>query len=383
MPIASPEIVPIKIAFCITDLNPGGAERALVQLVTRLDRLKWEPRVYCLAGPGQLVDVLEDAGIPTICLGARRWWHAGVVWKLFWELRKFQPQLIQTFLFHANLVGRIAAWMASVPHRISGIRVAERRRKIYLWLDRWTESLVEKHVCVSQSVAEFSRGSGRLSRQKIIVIPNGVDAELFRAATPLDLCSLGLAGDFDTWLTVGRLDPQKGPYDLFESVRKLSPAHPRLRLLWAGEGPLRESLQAWIDTHQLQDVIRLIGWRDDVPRLLRSVQGFVLASRWEGMPNAVLEALAAGLPVVSTRVEGVEEIVQHETTGWLAPVCDSSEFARIWGQVLDAPALRGCVAAAGQRLVMQNFSWDEMVRRYVALYEQLLGTAAMRGGIRS
>jgi glycosyltransferase involved in cell wall biosynthesis len=362
----------IKIAFCITDLDPGGAERALVQLVTRLDLQRWQPRVYCLGKRGSLVDVLEAAEIPTVCLGARRWWQASIVWRLYRHLRSFQPRILQTFLFHANLAGRVGGWMAGVPHRISGIRVAERRRKTYLWLDRWTESLVEQQVCVSQSVQQFSRQDGRLSPDKLTVIPNGVDFEKFSLAQPLDLSAWGMTNELDVWVTAGRLDPQKGPYVLFDAVRRLAPTHPRLRLLWAGAGPLRDELQAWIYSQKLQHVIQLIGWQDDLPGLLRAAQGFVLASQWEGMPNVILEALAAGVPTLSTRVEGVEEIIQDGTTGWLAPVGDSVEFARVWSQILDNPERRRSVAVAGQRHVRLNCSWEQMAQRYVALYEQML-----------
>lgn len=376
MAIAPRDTCPTRIAFCVTDLDPGGAERALVQLVTRLDRQRWDPRVYCLTGPGRLVEDLERAGIPTVCFGARRRWQVAVVWKLFRALREFQPTLIQSFLFHANIASRFAGWLAGVPHRISGIRVAERRRKIYLWVDRWTESLIERHVCVSQSVADFSIHPGGLTPGKLMVIPNGVNAEQFSSLAPLELGAWSITTDADVWVTAGRLDTQKGPWVLFEAVRTLSTAYPRLRLLWAGEGPLRQELQTWIDSHQLQHIIQLIGWRDDLPRLLKAAHGFVLTSNWEGMPNVVLEAMAAGLPTVSTRVEGVAEIIENGVTGWLAPVGDSSEFARIWSQVLDNPKQREQVASAGQRHVRETFSWDEMERRYAGLYEQVLNQDA-------
>jgi glycosyltransferase involved in cell wall biosynthesis len=366
------EAAPIKIAFCITDLDPGGAERALVQLVTRLDRSKWEPRVYCLSPAGSLTGALEAAEVPTVCLGMRRWWHVHVLWKLFLALRKFKPQIVQSFLFHANIVGRIAGWLARVPHRLSGIRVAEHRRASYLRLDRWTERLVQRQICVSQSVADFSVKSGCLSPQKLVVIPNGVDLALFSSAFPFDFQVLGFEEEADVWITVGRLDAQKGPFVLLEAVHKLAPLYPNLRLLWAGAGSLKQEMQEWIEARGLQHVIRLIGWREDVPSLLRASKGFILASQWEGMPNVVLEAMAAGLATITTRVEGVEEIIQNAATGWLAPIGDSVELARVWSDVLEHPELRLQVAAAGQAHVGREFSWEKMVQRYEELYQTLL-----------
>src|SRR5690349_20961118 len=121
--------IPIKIAFCITDLDPGGAERALVELVTRMNRRIWKPHVFCLSKPGPLVATLQDAGIETTCFGARNARSILTVYRLYRALKSLQPALVQTYLFHANIAGRIAARMARVPYVVSGIRVAERRSK--------------------------------------------------------------------------------------------------------------------------------------------------------------------------------------------------------------------------------------------------------------
>lgn len=362
-------IIP-RIAFCITDLDPGGAERALVQLVTRLDRTQFEPHVICLAPPGKLTEPLQTAKIPVICLGARRWWDVSLFWKLSRELKRLQPALLQTFLFHANLAGRLAGWRARVPHIVSGIRVAEQRRNLYLKLDRWTESLVEQHICVSQAVADYSRDRGGLDPTKLRVIPNGVDYETFSTAAPRDLSPWKITADDEVWVTVGRLDTQKGPWDLLAAVEKLHQRHSHLKLLWAGEGPLRQQMQVWINQHGLHDAIQLIGWQDDIPGLLRAARGFVLGSHWEGMPNVVLEAMAAGLPVISTNVEGVSEIITAGETGWL--VNDGQDFASCWDTVLKDRTAARQIAAAGQQRVRDRFTWDAMARRYTDLYHELL-----------
>lgn len=348
-----------------------------MQLVTRLDRRRFEPHVICLAPPGGLLATLQAAQVPVTCLGARRWWDVRLLWKLKRELKRLQPALLQTFLFHANLAGRLAGWRARVPHIVSGIRVAERRRNVYLRLDRWTESFVEQHVCVSQAVANYSREHGGLDPKKLRVIPNGVDFERFATAAPLDLSHWGISADDEVWVTVGRLDPQKGPWDLLNAVQKLHAKHPKLKLLWAGEGPLRNRMQEWINQHRLQEVIRLIGWQDDIPGLLRAAQGFVLCSHWEGMPNVVLEAMAAGLPVISTNVEGVSEIITHAQTGWL--VNRGDDFSSGWNTVLQDKSTASQVAAAGQQRVRKHFTWDEMARQYMDLYDDILHKQANGG----
>lgn len=361
---------PIRIAFCITDLNPGGAERALVQLVTRLDRQRFDPHVICLSPPGRLAAVLQAASVPVTCLNARSRRDLGVVWRLSRTLQELRPAVLQTFLFHANLAGRLAARWAGVPHVFSGIRVAERRRNAYLRFDRWTERWVDRHVCVSHAVADFSRDTGRLDPRKLVVIPNGVDYSRFAQAAPLDLSGWKVTSTDEVWVTVGRLDPQKGPWDLLQAVKTLHRTRPQLKFLWAGEGPLRNEMQDWIQAHGLLEVVQLIGWQEEIPGLLRAARGFVLSSRWEGMPNVVLEAMAAGLPVVSTRVEGVAEMITHGQTGWLVP--DGGDLAACWEYALNHPVETAVVARAGQQRVREHFTWDAMARQYMDLYEEAL-----------
>jgi hypothetical protein len=151
---------PIRIAFCITELDPGGAERALVELVTRLDPAQFEPAVFCLGPRGALAVDLERANIPVMCLGATRARDVWILFRLRKALRAFRPVILQTWLHHANILGRIAGRLARVPIIVSGIRVAEQRSAWRLRMDRLTQSLVDAHICVSQDVAAFSKSKG-------------------------------------------------------------------------------------------------------------------------------------------------------------------------------------------------------------------------------
>src|SRR5262249_13351685 len=149
---------PVRVAFCITDLEVGGAERALVELVTRLDRARFAPSVVSLQplpvdAARSLVPTLEAAGVAVRSLNGRgSRGGVGGLGALTRLWRAERPQLVQTFLYHANILGRLAAWRAGVPHVVSGVRVAERRGRLRLRVDRWTDRLVERHVCVSRAV---------------------------------------------------------------------------------------------------------------------------------------------------------------------------------------------------------------------------------------
>ena len=158
--------------------------------------------------------------------------------RLATDSRGWQPDVVQTFLFHANILGRMAAWQAGVPHVVSGIRVAERRSGWRLCADRWTDRLVDRHVCVSQAVADFSQLEGGLPASKLLVIPNGVDVSRYDGAQPIASADLGVP-PARRWITfVGRLDPQEGLEWLLEEAPNGWPSIADHDLLIVGDGPL-------------------------------------------------------------------------------------------------------------------------------------------------
>ena len=365
---------PVCLAFCITDLDPGGAERALVQLVTRLDRTRWQPHVFCLSSPGALVEELSKADVPVICLGAQHAWQVWILGRLVRQLRRLKPKLLQTFLFHGNLLGRLAGRLAGVKHIVSGVRVAEQRSRVPLWLDRITNSLVEHNVCVSQSVADFSVRHGGLAADKISVITNGVDADRFANAEPADLAEFAIPPTSKTVIAVGRLDPQKGPTFLIDAAEQLIPKHDDLHVLFVGAGPLDEELRRTVRDRNLADRIHFAGWRPDVAALLKAAYCLALPSLWEGMPNVALEAMAAGLPVVASRVEGTGELIDNGKTGLLVAPSSAAEFQSALNQLLcDVDAAKS-IGRAAQTSVRQHHDIDAKVAEYERLYLSLLAS---------
>ena len=193
---------------------------------------------------GKLADELEAAGIPVTCYDLSTWNLPLMLWRLRSALRNTRPAIVQTFLYHANILGRIAArdWLASATV-VSGIRVAEKRSRFRLWLDRVTDRFVQRHVCVSQSVAKFSHEVGGLPLAKLDVVPNGVDVDRFAKAKPADLSQFGVPRDAFVVLSVGRLEEQKAPDMLLEAVSPLLPPNDNLHLLYVGNGPLESTLR--------------------------------------------------------------------------------------------------------------------------------------------
>lgn len=364
---------PVPIAFCITDLDAGGAERALVQVVTRLNPAEWTPAVYCLGPRGVLADEFESREIRTVCLGARSSRPLSAINRLTAELRTQKPRLLQTFLFHANMTGRIAGWRAGVPIVVAGIRVAEREKRWHLWCERMTRRLVTHSTCVSQAVAEFGFAHGGLRRESTTVIENGVDAERFATAAPADLAEFGIRAGERTLLFVGRLHVQKGVMVLLEAIAPLLERNADLHLLIVGTGPLEKSMRERAKTFSSAGRIHFAGPRSDVPNLMRASTALVLASLWEGQPNVVLEALAAGLPVVATAVDGTAELVREGKTGWIAKPDSATSLREAIERCLnsDPEAVRSRSLAL-QGSIAERFTWDGCSRSYADLYRTLL-----------
>ncbi len=365
---------PVGLAMVITDLDVGGAERALTALATRLDPSRWRVGVFCLGGPGRLAEVIRGAGVPCECLDVSRRRPLQAVARLARHLRRFHPDLVQSFLFHANLASRLASPWAGRPWVVGGIRVAERQRRWHLILDRLTSRLAVGSVCVSRGVLRFSRDVGGLDPSRLAVIPNGIDPAPYDAAEPVPRAAIGVPDDAHLALYVGRLDPQKGLPDLLDAAERVIDRRPGWHLALAGDGPDRDWLLGQLASRPaLTGRVHWLGPRDDVPGLLKSADVLVLASLWEGMPNAVLEAMAARRPVVGTAVEGTEDLVVPGRTGWLVPPRDPDALYRALAEAADDPARRKRLGDAARVRVEQEYSIDVTVAAYERLWAGVLG----------
>ncbi|MHC4405661.1 MAG: glycosyltransferase [Planctomycetota bacterium] len=369
----------LRVALCITDLDIGGAERCLVELATRLDRDRIEPVVYCLkplpeSDEASCVPALRAAEVDVHCLNARRAWQMPrVVRGLKQRLLRQKPDVVQTFLFHANMAGRIASRRAGVPRVVSGIRVAERQHRWHLWTDRLTSNLVDRYVCVSEAVARFSTERGKLPAEKVVIIPNGIDVRSYPAAQATDLTAYGVPAGQRAITYVGRLDPQKGVPWLMETARQWLPQLPDCDLLVVGGGRDRPKLERFCRRNGLSDRVHFAGWRPNVPEILAASSLLVLPSVWEGMPNVVLQAMASRLPVLATDVEGVRELLGADDDAQIAPYGDSTAFSERLTTLMADARLASRLGQENRERVEGTFTIERMVAAYQDLWESLVG----------
>lgn len=302
----------------------------LVELATRLDKSRFEPFVCSMKprpneGDYHLLDVLNDAKIPIefadIASIATLPCKMAKLRKIF---KKQKPHVCQSFLFHANFFSRFAARSAGVPVVISGIRVAEHEKKWHLRLDRMTQGLVDRYVCVSKGVAAYTAKQGGIAQRKIVAIANGIDSADYENADKADLTQCDCADEKRKIIVIGRLHRQKGIDWLLQTTPHWLLQRPDCGLLIVGDGPERDTLMRAAAKLPCCDRIRFLGQRRDVPQLLAASDLLLLPSRWEGMPNVVMQAMASGLPVLAAEVEGIDELLMCRRQSQAAN-CDAND----------------------------------------------------------
>lgn len=371
---------PIRIALITTELGVGGAEKCLTAIAARLDRREFSPQVYCLAPPpdpqrAALLRLLQEANVPThFACASRSWQLPAVVRKLRGMLRAQAPQVVQTFLFHGNVAGALAS--AGLPEAalVCGARVAEPRPWRLRW-ERMATRRAAKLVCVSQSVADFYHQRAGFARHRLEVIANGVDRTALAAVPPAPLDAFLPPAEEPPIVAVGRLDRQKGFDWLLEAMAELFARRPEQRLLIVGDGPEKRRLMDMAASQAtLRDRVAFALWQENVLGILKSAKMLVMSSRYEGMPNVLLEAMAVGLPVVATQAEGVLEVLGPLAEAQSAPAGDRAAFLQAVERILSDASLAGQLGAANQARIASQFDLDAMVRRYEALYRSLQKT---------
>jgi glycosyltransferase involved in cell wall biosynthesis len=349
-------------------LRPAAGDASLRSVEARAGDYRIESRRL-------LIDRLAAADIPVHFLELNRSWQfvPGVV-RLAGMLRAQRAEIVQSFLYHANVASAFAARLAGVKRLVTGIRVADPRRS-RAWIERWATCNASAIACVSQSVAEHCRRRG-FPAKKLVVIPNGIDLDRWRDAKPADLSRFGIPAGRRVLLYVGRLDAQKGLDRFLRGLPGLLVQLPGHDFLLVGEGDqaplLREIDIRFADQAELPSRIHFAGWQDDIPGILAASDLLILPSRWEGMPNAILEAMAAGKPVMASRAEGVLELLGDASAEQTGEFGESGEIPAAMIEILTNSAIANDLGRRNRERAIQQFSMEKMV----AGYERLLFAVA-------
>lgn len=347
---------PLTIVLAVPTLEVGGTERQLVRLAREFTERGHRVRVVVLSQRGPLAADLEAAGVVVHSLGLPR--PAGVVRLLGlpWKLRQWRVDVTHAFLFWPSVLVLPAARVAGIRHRISGrrnlgsdIRGPVRRVLAYV-ANRSTTAMIAN----AQAVAETVPRGGRPA--VLWVVPNGVDAPAGRASASTSPAAGAL---------VANLIAYKGHADLLDALARLD--NPPVVHCF-GEGPERSAIEARARSLGLEETLQLHGHVRDVGRRLIEMQFALLVSHEEGLPNAVLEAMAVGLPVVATAVGGTPELIAHGRTGLLVPPRDPVALSVAIASVASDAELRERLGTAARREVQDRFGWSRCVEAHLEIY---------------
>lgn len=370
-----------RLLFVIDNLRPGGAQKALLAMAVAARKAGIAPEVWCLGGSSEIEDLFTAAGVPV--LGARGSALKTLLTPLWLPcyIRRRKVDIVQTFLFHSDVAGRLAARAArltrcgKLPVVVSSVRATNIRNHWWQFtLQRMTAPLADAFTAVSARTLDFAAEREGVDRGRAQVIANGIDLTPFaappdRAATRR---SLNLPDDAFVFGTLGRLHEQKGHTHLLDAAARIAAQHPKAVFLIAGYGPLEAQLKSRAEALGLRDRVRFLGYRTDAVALLAAMDVFVLPSLWEGMSNAILEAMAAGRPVIATAVDGNVDQVDDGRTGLLVPPADAPALADALDRLARDPQLAGEMGRLGRERAERDFSLSRMTEAYVTLYRRLL-----------
>lgn len=371
----------IRLLFVAGNFVTGGAERHLLEMWRRIDRDRFDVHIAVLKKEGAFTPAVEALGLPIHDLEVGRRLYDGTglrgLLRLISVVREFRPDIVHGYLFGANLFAALAGRLCGVPVVVVAKRnvdAFETGRQIAV--QRLAHRLATHVTAVSAEVALSSVALG-VPRERVTVIENGVDVARFDGLTTSG-AGLGLperAASVPLLGAVACLAPRKDFGTLLRALAILRDAGRDWRMAIVGEGPDRPMLEALSAELGLGERIAFLGERSDVDRLLPAFDVFTLSSREEGIPNALLEAMAAARACVVTRVGGNAEVLEDGRTGWLVPPQDPSALARALEEVLAHPDEGRRRAAAAREAMVTQRSIDAMVRRHEDFYQRALGLA--------
>ncbi len=382
----------IRVAILIGQTGLGGYERQLFLFLKYSDKRLFDYHIIVLNRSKHYTydQVIRAMGVQVWELPSSLQAPSQRLFGIYRLLRKIGPQILHSWSFYANPYAALGGALAGVPLRIGSQRnepfspVVRSLPPLHRWLAyRSVSDLVVNAKNTAEQIARMGYPQARIH-----LVYNGVELLDLSQPSSVDLSAYDVLPDHRIVATVGNLQRRKNQHMFIDAMAQLLPSLPDVRCLIIGqpvpkEPHMWEELQEHIDRLQLSDKICLTGVRNDVPQLMRRLAVFCLTSqKGEGLPNVILEAMAAGCPVVATRIAGVPEVIQNRTNGFLVDSEDATALASIVSQLLSGPALAARIGAAGRVTVENRFSCEKMARTLENLYSHILGIGLNRIDLR-
>ena len=370
----------LHILHGVLSLDCGGVERIVVDLTRQALSGGRRVTVICLERPGTLADEIVSLGAEVLCLHKPPGLRRELVDQAASFLRRQRPDVIHTHQIGALWYLGQAARQLSIPtlHTEHSDHVGHAKgwwRKLKTRL-MWHRAgrLAARFCCVSEDIARSARRLGTVPSNKVQVVLNGIDVDRYaddcqRAAVRAEL---KIPADATVLGTVGRLAEVKRQDLLLRAFGSLSVDFPRLNLLLVGDGPERQSLEQLAASLDVRDRVIFAGYQASPQRFLAAMDIFALTSRLEGLPLALLEAWATGLPAVASAVGGIPQVVETGRTGILFPGGDLAALEIALRELLLDPAKRRQLGAAGRDKVRETYSLERMAAEYDACYQRIL-----------
>ena len=372
-----------RIMKLITGLSAdGGAEVQTVQLALRLKKRGWDVSLVSLRQPVSIPPALAEAGIEVSSAGVRdgKDVFAGLL-RLIRLVRERRPHILHSHMTHAALAARAVRVIQRVPvvigtlHGLRMYNVSGTGFKGRELMYRLSDRLSDLTTAVCGAAASYYAQARVVAPERLRVVANGVDVDTFRPdpqARDSVRRELGVDGEF-VWLSVGRFVRVKDHAGMLRAFARFRVRHPRSLLLMAGAGRGGEHLRRLASELGIQDSVRFLGTRTDIPNLMNAADGLVLSSKFEALPMVLLEAGACALPAVATRVGGNPEVIADGVTGFLAPVGDPAALAETMSRLASLPCLeRQRLGQAARERIVREYRFDAVIDQWEALYWSLL-----------
>lgn len=361
----------------IHSLDVGGAEEMVANYARHLDRTRFSPSVCALRSGGRLFDQLKREGVPAFLIGKRAGADARTLWRLVRLLRREKIDILHTHNASAHGWGLLAAVIARIPILVAtehSIHFPGRGGKIYPLLRRLFRHRFAIVISCSEQVRNAQLAPWQLPAKKHVVVHNGIDISRYEPLSKLASTTeeFQLESSRPVVGTIGSLTLHKGHIFLIDAIVKLRELGFVPQVLIVGDGPLRGELMAKVALHGLEEQVLLLGRKDNVSQILPHFDIFVLPSLREGFPITILEAMAAGLPVIATDVGGNREAIAHGETGLILPPADADALVSALRTMIENPEHAREMGKRGRRRAMATFRVERMMTATERLYEEAL-----------